>query len=131
MFFHEYDAVIFMFGQAGFVCYLQTNLAKLLCLQQIVQNCKNKEENIMKSFNYVITDEQGVHARPAGILVKEAKKYASKITISAGGKNAEATKLMAIMSMGIKKGTEITVSVEGDDEEAAAVEMEKFFKENL
>ncbi len=85
----------------------------------------------MKSFNYVITDEQGVHARPAGILVKEAKKYASKITISAGGKNAEATKLMAIMSMGIKKGTEIEISVEGDDEEAAAAEMEKFFKENL
>ena len=88
-------------------------------------------KKFMKSFNYVITDEQGVHARPAGILVKEAKKYASKITISAGGKNAEATKLMAIMSMGIKKGTEISVTVEGDDEEAAAAEMEKFFQENL
>ena len=105
---------------------LEINLAELLCLQQIVQDCKKQGGNY-----YVITDEQGVHARPAGILVKEAKKYASKITISAGGKNAEATKLMAIMSMGIKKGTEIEVSVEGDDEEAAAAEMEKFFKENL
>ena len=85
----------------------------------------------MKSFNYVITDEVGIHARPAGVLVKEAKKYASKITISKEGKSADATKLMALMSMGVKHGEEVTVSVEGDDEETAAVEIEKFFKENL
>ena len=85
----------------------------------------------MKDFKYVITDDQGIHARPAGILVKEVKKHASKVTISAGEKSSDASKLMAIMSMGIKKGTEITVSVEGDDEEAAAAEMEKFFQENL
>ena len=85
----------------------------------------------MKSFNYVITDEVGIHARPAGILVKEAKKYASKITISKEGKSADATKLMALMSMGVKQGEEVTVSVEGDDEETAAAEIEKFFKENL
>ena len=85
----------------------------------------------MKSFNYVITDEVGIHARPAGILVKEAKKYASKITINAGGKSADATRLMAIMGMGVKKGDEVTVSVEGDDEDTVVAEMEKFFKENL
>ena len=85
----------------------------------------------MKSFNYVITDEVGLHARPAGLLVKEAKKYASKVTISAGGKNADATRLMAIMSMGVKQGAEVTVSVEGEDEDTAVVEIEKFFKENL
>lgn len=85
----------------------------------------------MKSFNYVITDEVGLHARPAGLLVKETKKYASKVTISAGGKNADATRLMAIMSMGVKQGTEVTVSVEGEDEDTAVAEIEKFFKENL
>ena len=85
----------------------------------------------MKSFNYVITDEVGIHARPAGVLVKEAKKYAAKITVSMGGKSADATKLMALMSMGVKQGDEVTVSVEGDDEETAAAEIEKFFKENL
>ena len=51
----------------------------------------------MKSFNYVITDEVGIHARPAGILVKEAKKYASKVTVSMGGKSAVATKLWKAM----------------------------------
>ena len=53
----------------------------------------------MKQFNNTITDEQGIHARPAGILVKEVKKYASKITIEANGKSADAGKLLAIMGM--------------------------------
>lgn len=85
----------------------------------------------MVSFNYVITDEVGIHARPAGLLVKAAKAFSSKVVIKANGKEAEATKLMAIMGLGVKKGTEITVEVTGDDEVTAAAEMEKFFKENL
>ncbi|MCR4716542.1 MAG: HPr family phosphocarrier protein [Lachnospiraceae bacterium] len=85
----------------------------------------------MKTFDYTITDEVGIHARPAGILVKEAKNYASKILIAKGEKKAEATKLMAIMSLGVKKGDTITVTVEGDDEDACAPAIESFFKENL
>ena len=85
----------------------------------------------MKTFDYTITDEVGIHARPAGILVKEAKSYASKIIINKGTLKAEATKLMAIMTLGVKKGDTITVTVEGDDEDAAAPAIEKFFKENL
>ena len=85
----------------------------------------------MVSFNYVITDEVGIHARPAGLLVKAAKAFSSKVVIKANGKEAEATKLMAIMGLGVKKGTEITVEVTGYDEATAAAEMEKFFKENL
>lgn len=85
----------------------------------------------MKTFSYVITDEVGLHARPAGLLAKEAKNYASKITLAANGKTAEATKLMAIMSMGVKKGTEVTVTVEGEDEDAACEKLQKFFEENL
>ena len=73
----------------------------------------------MKTFNYEIKDEIGIHARPAGLLVKEAKKYSSKITISVNGKSAEATKLMAIMSLGVKHGQTVEVSVEGEDEETA------------
>ena len=85
----------------------------------------------MKSFDYTITDEIGIHARPAGILAKKAKEYASRITITKGGKTAEAQKLMAVMSLGVKKGETVTVSAEGDDEEKAAADMETFFKENL
>lgn len=85
----------------------------------------------MKSFDYTITDEIGIHARPAGILAKKAKEYASRITITKGGKTAEAQKLMAVMSLGVKKGETVTVSAEGEDEEKAAADMEIFFKENL
>ena len=90
-----------------------------------------REKTKMKQFQYVITDEVGLHARPAGLLVKAAKESGAKVTISCNGKSAEATKLMAIMGMGIKKGMEVTVTVEGDNEEEAAAAMETFFKENL
>lgn len=85
----------------------------------------------MKSFVYKIKDEIGIHARPAGLLVNEAKKFESTITISKGDKNAVATKLMAIMSMGVKNGDTITITVDGSDEDKALTEMEKFFSENL
>ena len=85
----------------------------------------------MKSFEYVITDEVGIHARPAGILAKKAKEYTSKITLTKDGKSAEAQKLMAVMSLGVKKGENVVVSVEGEDEEVAFPEIETFFKENL
>jgi len=85
----------------------------------------------MKEFKYVITDEVGIHARPAGLLVKEAKQFTSTITVIKGDKSAKATALMKLMGMGVKKGDEVTVTVEGDDEEAAAAAIEAFFKANF
>jgi len=85
----------------------------------------------MKSFSYVIKEELGIHARPAGLLVKEAKKFNSKAILEVDGKITELTKLLAIMSSGIKRGNEIKVSIEGEDEEAAAIALETFFKVNL
>ena len=85
----------------------------------------------MKSFEYTITDPVGIHARPAGVLVKEIKKYASTVTVKKGDKAVNALKLMALMGMGIKQGDTITVEVEGADEATAAAEIEAFFKANL
>lgn len=85
----------------------------------------------MKEFKYVITDEIGIHARPAGMLAKEAKAFSSKITLEANGKSAEVTKLMAIMSLGVKNGAEVVIKAEGDDEDAAIIRMEEFMKANL
>lgn len=85
----------------------------------------------MKQFNYVITDAIGIHARPAGMLVKEAKAFLSKITLEANGKTVEATKLMAVMQLGVKNGTEVQITAEGEDEDAAIARMEAFMKENL
>ena len=85
----------------------------------------------MKSFIYVITDAVGIHARPAGMLVKEVKKYDSKITLTKAGKKVEAGKLMAIMTLGVKCGDEVVVEIEGGDEETAFQGMQKFFEETL
>lgn len=85
----------------------------------------------MKEFNYTIKDEVGIHARPAGMLVKEAKKYESKITVSGNGKNADATKLMAVMGLGVKNGQTVKVTVEGADEDTAVEEIKAFFETNL
>ncbi len=87
----------------------------------------------MKQFTYTITDPVGVHARPAGLLAKAAKALDSTVTVTKadGSKSAAATKLMAIMGMGIKTGETVTVTVEGGSEEANAAAMEQFFKENL
>jgi phosphocarrier protein len=85
----------------------------------------------MKKFSYTITDEVGIHARPAGLLVKEAKKFNSKIIISANGKTAEATKLISVMGLGAKKGTEIQVEVDGEDEKTATEAIKNFLEENL
>ena len=85
----------------------------------------------MKTIKYTIQDELEIHARPAGVLVKEVKKFQSKITLEGNGKTAEAGKLLAVMGMGIKHGTEITITAEGPDEDEAIAAMETFFKENL
>lgn len=85
----------------------------------------------MVSFNYVIKDEIGIHARPAGMLAKEAKAFESKITIAAKGKEADVTRLMSIMGMGIKCGDEVTVSADGADEEKAIEALKQFFEANL
>ena len=85
----------------------------------------------MTSFTYVITDKAGIHARPAGMVVKEAQKFTSEITLKAGGCSAEEKKLMQLMSLGIRFGDEITVEVSGEDEAEACSAVENVFKECL
>ena len=86
----------------------------------------------MKQFEYVVKAEEGLHARPAGILAKEAKKYESVVTIAnESGKSADVTKLIRVMSLGVKCGQTVTITVEGPDEETAAEEVKAFFEENF
>lgn len=85
----------------------------------------------MKEFNYVITDPEGIHARPAGMLVKEANKFTSKVEIGKDGKFADAKRIFGVMGLGAKKGNEITIKAEGEDEVQAAEALETFLKENL
>ena len=87
----------------------------------------------MKEFKYVVTDAQGIHARPAGILVKAIAKKTSDIKIKKEGDTREvnAKSIMAVMSLGVKKGNEVIITAEGEDEEDAIAEIQKVLEENL
>ena len=85
----------------------------------------------MKTFTYTITDNAGIHARPAGLLSKAASEFKSSVKICLNGKEAEAGRLFAIMGLNVKHGNTVEIKISGEDEDAAAVAMEKFFKENL
>ena len=85
----------------------------------------------MKTFEYTIKDELGIHARPAGLLVKEVKKFQSECTITKGDKTKKLTQLMMLMSLGVKQGDTVTVSVDGADEDAAVASLKEFFENNL
>jgi phosphocarrier protein len=85
----------------------------------------------MKEFQFTVKDPVGIHARPAGLIVKKAKEYQSTITVVHGDKSAKMTALMKLMGLGIKCNDTITIQVEGDDEEKCAAEIEKYLEETL
>ena len=82
----------------------------------------------MKTFDYTVKDELGIHARPAGLLVKD---FTSKITIKKGEKEVDATRVMAVMALGVKQGETVTVNVDGADEDAAVAALKTFFEKEL
>lgn len=85
----------------------------------------------MQSFQYTITDEIGIHARPAGKLVQMARGLSSIVQIEKNKNCVDATKLMAVLSLGIKCGDTITVLVEGGNEEESVIAVKTFLEENL
>ena len=85
----------------------------------------------MKQFTYTISDPLGIHARPAGLLAKEAKKFSSVCTITKDGQTKKLTQLMMLMSMGVKQGDTVTVTAEGEDEEVAIAALQFFFESHL
>ena len=86
----------------------------------------------MKEFEFVVTDPVGIHARPAGNLVKEIKKYTdSKISLTKGEKTVDGLRLMAVMGLGVKQGETVKFTVEGGDEDAVVVSLSSWLKENL
>jgi phosphocarrier protein HPr len=85
----------------------------------------------MQEFSYVVTDQEGLHARPAGLLVKAASAFQSNILVSKDNKAVNAKRLFAVMGLSVKCADEIKISCEGPDEAEAAESLEKLLKENL
>ena len=80
----------------------------------------------MRSFMYTIKAPVGMHARHAGLLVRETGKYKSEITFTKGDKSVNAKGILALMGLGVKQGDLIRMTIEGEDEDVAAVEIKNF-----
>lgn len=85
----------------------------------------------MKSFTYTIKDKEGIHARPAGIIVAEAKKYVSSITITNKGKKTDLKRIFGVMGLCVKSHEEVLIEIEGADEEVAYSKLKELFEANL
>lgn len=86
----------------------------------------------MQIFPFVIKEPLGIHARPAGLVVKAASNYQSAVEIKLkDGRTGNLKKLFSVMALGVKCGDAITVLVDGPDETSAAAALKKFFEENL
>ena len=85
----------------------------------------------MQTFTYILQDPMGLHARPAGLLVKAAAEYDCAVTLQTYAGKADGKRIMAVMRLAAKQGTELTVICEGKDEKAAAERLQKLLKENL
>ncbi|QZY55811.1 HPr family phosphocarrier protein [Crassaminicella profunda] len=71
----------------------------------------------------VIKNESGIHARPAGMLVKKSNEFKSNIEISFKERTVNVKSIMGIMSLGLSKGSEISIIANGEDEQNAVNEL--------
>lgn len=85
----------------------------------------------MREIIYCIKDELGIHARPAGLLVKTIGKYNCSIKMVKGTAEIDAKSILGVMSLGVKKGEEITIRCDGEDEAEASEVIGVFLSENL
>ncbi len=70
---------------------------------------------------FIVTDEAGLHARPATKVVNAASRYSSELTLKYKGREVNLKSIMGVMSLGIGQGSEIFINAKGEDEEEALV----------
>lgn len=85
----------------------------------------------MVTFQVKVEAEGGLHARPASLLVNKANSFKSSIRITKGEKTAEAKSILNIMTLGVKKGEELKIEVDGADEQEAAQALKQLFANNF
>jgi len=85
----------------------------------------------MVSFMYTIKAPVGLHARHAGLLVRETKKYRSAVTVSCGGRAVDGKRILNLMGLGVRQGDLLKITVEGEDEDLALQELKAFFFANF
>ncbi|MCQ3908845.1 MAG: HPr family phosphocarrier protein [Mycoplasmoidaceae bacterium] len=85
----------------------------------------------MKQFSFTIKDPAGIHARPAGVVVQEAKKFQSTVTVKCNGKTGDFKRIFTVLALCAKCGQVLEIEVSGPDEEAAAAAVKTALESKL
>ncbi|MCL2121720.1 MAG: HPr family phosphocarrier protein [Clostridiales bacterium] len=85
----------------------------------------------MKELKHVIKDELGIHARPAGMLVKLLSAFSGEVQVGNANKMIDGKRLFALLGLGLKQGDEMILRFEGEGEEEAFTAVASFLAENL
>ncbi len=89
-----------------------------------------REKNMLRK-EFTIENEVGLHARPASVLVQTANRFVSTITIKHDGEKANAKSIINVLSLGVEKGTKITIEIDGEDEKEAMGAITSLIKNNF
>lgn len=79
----------------------------------------------MRTITHKIKDPNGIHARPAGVIVATAKKFDSGIKIVSGDKSGDCKRIFSVMGMSLKFGDTFTIEISGNDEDEAYAALEE------
>ncbi|MBP3200130.1 MAG: HPr family phosphocarrier protein [Lachnospiraceae bacterium] len=82
----------------------------------------------MTSRKVIVSNPTGLHARPASQLTQFCKQFPEKIILKGNGKETDPKSIIMLLSAGLKKGTEIEVVVEGDNEVSVCAQVAKFIE---
>lgn len=85
----------------------------------------------MLSFSYIITDPEGLHARPAGVLAKTAQKFECDVRLTRGDTTVDAKRIFSLMKLAVKRGETIVFSADGPDEADAITVLRSFCESEL
>lgn len=85
----------------------------------------------MKTIQVVLNNETGLHARPAAQFVQNAAKFKSKVEINDGKRTADGKSILAVMAIGLGKGSVFIIKADGEDEEACLNTLQQLVENNF
>lgn len=85
----------------------------------------------MVTFEYQVTDPEGLHARPAGLLVKFAQGCSSSVSIQKGTRKADAKRLFSVMGLAVKQNDTVAFILDGESEQQDGAELKAFCEQNI
>ncbi|MDD6307850.1 MAG: HPr family phosphocarrier protein [Clostridia bacterium] len=85
----------------------------------------------MVSRTVVVQNQVGLHAKTATLFIQKANEYASGIWLEKADRRVNAKSLLGVLSLGITRGTEIVLSADGSDEDAAIESLVAFINSGI